>query len=62
MKVTAQLFTRAGHYGERIAFECRDVSNISQALVERLADLPDTLEGERFMNWNRITIEVTRDV
>lgn len=60
MKVIAQVYTEKGFYGEQISMNVPSVSEISEMLLASMASLPDELEGEKFVNWTKISIEVER--
>jgi len=61
MYVKAQVYTAKGYYGEPVSFAMRNIAQIGEELIQVLSNLPDELEGEQFIDWTEIKIEVHRE-
>lgn len=60
MKVKAQVFTKKGFYGEEFTMNVGMVSDVSSALIRCLDEMEDEIEGEKLMDWTKITVEIIR--
>jgi len=41
--------------------ECNFVSGIGEQIVLRMDKLPDEMQGQSILDWNKLEIEVTRE-
>lgn len=59
MKVSFLVVTRKGHYAERV-YEARNVADALKKFIPAMEELPDTIDGEKLIDWSRINIEIRR--
>lgn len=60
MKATIQVYTAKGFYGPVVERKVYNVAEVGAAVLDTLDKMADELEGERLMDWTRITVEVER--
>lgn len=60
MKVTAQIRSAKGFFGDEIKFEVNMVSEVSEKLVELLDEIPSEVEGVQLIDWTTILIDIER--
>lgn len=61
MKLLIQVHSKKGYYGPKLMADCKTVAGISEAMIMAIDALPPELEGERLIDWTRISIEVERN-
>lgn len=60
MHATIQFFTKKGFYGAPLTVKAASVRDVWKQLDKAFDKIPDEIEGEKFINWTNIAIEIAR--
>ena len=60
MKLTLNLLTAKGHYGQEMVASGSTVSEVLKKVVGLLDAMPDEEDGVKQMDWTKMSIEIER--